>query len=176
MAWKRLKDKYEPRIVPRLIKLKQEFQKSMLKNAEEDPEKWITSLSGICRKLNDMGSTMTDKDFIIHILNNLLSKYGFQVVKLEDQLDSKKLTVNKLVVELQLRCARLRERKMENKMQEVEKPENNDKVFAAFGRNRGRCWNCRKLGHKAFQCKMQTAHINKPEDQRLSKEEIEQLY
>ena len=39
-------------------------------------------------KLKDLGSTMTDEDMIVHILNNLTKDYEVQLSKLEEKLGS----------------------------------------------------------------------------------------
>jgi len=86
LAWKRLKDKYAPKLTPRKLELCREFQVSKLKNSNQDPETWITYLEGLKMKLKDLGSTITDEDIILHILNNLTDDHKVKLSKLEDRL------------------------------------------------------------------------------------------
>ncbi len=88
LAWKRLKEKYAPILAPRKLELRRAFQISKLKNSDQDPETWITYLEGLRMKLKDLGSTMTDEDLIVHILNNLTEDYKVQLSKLEEKLGS----------------------------------------------------------------------------------------
>jgi len=46
LAWKRLKDKYAPKLTPKKLELQRAFQVSCLKNSDQDPEVWITYLAG----------------------------------------------------------------------------------------------------------------------------------
>jgi hypothetical protein len=41
-------------------------------------------------KLEDMGSAMTDDQFMIHVLNNLTSDYELQMVILDKRIRNKK--------------------------------------------------------------------------------------
>jgi hypothetical protein len=70
MAWERLKNKYEPISAPSLLKTERMFrQSSFCKN--EDKDSWITTLGEFRMKLEEMGSIMTDDQFMIQMLNNL---------------------------------------------------------------------------------------------------------
>jgi len=88
LAWKRLKEKYAPKLAPRKLELRRAFQISKLKNSNQDPKTWIMYLEGLRMKLTDLGSTMTDEDVIVHILNNLTDNYKVQLSKLEEKLGS----------------------------------------------------------------------------------------
>ncbi len=46
LVWKRLKDKYAPKLTPKKLELQRAFQVSCLKNSDQDPEVWITYLAG----------------------------------------------------------------------------------------------------------------------------------
>ncbi len=71
LAWKRLKDKYAPKLTPKKLELHtRAFQVNHLKNSDQDPKVWIMYLEGLRMKLKDLGSTMTDEDVMAHILNN----------------------------------------------------------------------------------------------------------
>jgi hypothetical protein len=59
-------------------------------NNKLDPEVFIIYLEDIRIRLEMMNLMMTDKPFIVHILNNLMSKYDHQVETLEKRLGSSK--------------------------------------------------------------------------------------
>jgi hypothetical protein len=82
IAWERLKNKYEPVSAPSMVKLEKQFRELSLKKGQ-DPEVWITELEDLCFKLENMGSCITENQFMIHILNNLTSDYEFQLALME---------------------------------------------------------------------------------------------
>jgi hypothetical protein len=82
IAWERLKDKYEPVSEPSMVKLEKQFRELSLKKGQ-DPEVWITELEDLCVKLENMGSCITENQFMIHILNNLTSDYDLQLALME---------------------------------------------------------------------------------------------
>jgi hypothetical protein len=87
LAWKRLNDKFEPKIAPNRLKLKNEFYSSKLKN-KDNPDMWITSLEDIRFRLEALGSTISEEDLMEHILNSLPREYVISISKLEDRLGS----------------------------------------------------------------------------------------
>ena len=89
LAWRRLSEKYAPKIAPRKVELMKEFQKSSLKSSSEDPDVWLTNLEGIRTKLQEMNFAISDEQFIIYVLNNLPAEYDIQISKLESKLDDK---------------------------------------------------------------------------------------
>jgi len=95
-AWKSLSSKYAPKIAPMKLELKLEFQWMKLQDASEDPDVWISQLEDLCTRLKDMNTPISDDDFYIHILNNLLAKYKVQVSKLEEWFGS---TMNPLTIQ-----------------------------------------------------------------------------
>jgi hypothetical protein len=78
MAWERLKKKYQSTSAPSLVKLEYSFRQSVLKQ-KEDPDAWITWLEEMRMQLEEMGSVMSDDQFLIHVLNNLTVDYELQV-------------------------------------------------------------------------------------------------
>jgi len=83
LAWKRLKEKYAPKIAPKKMELMREFQKMTLKLSGEDPDVGLTNLESIQTKLAKMSYNVLDEQFMIHVLNNLPEEYNIQVLKLE---------------------------------------------------------------------------------------------
>jgi hypothetical protein len=49
----------------------------------EDPEVWIMQLEDICVRLEDIGSGILERQFMIHVLNNFTSAYDLQIALLE---------------------------------------------------------------------------------------------
>jgi len=70
VAWKNLRDRFEPNTGAAKVQLKQEFHQTKLSNADKDPDPWMTSLELKRRRLT-LGATMKDDDMILHILNSL---------------------------------------------------------------------------------------------------------
>ena len=149
MAWERLKNKYEPTSAPSLVKTERLFRQSSL-SKNEDPDAWITTLEELRMKLEDMGSAMTDDQFMIHILNNLTSDYELQMVLLEKRIGNKSnpLEVDELREELNLRYERLCNQSESNNESKA-----NEEHALFTSQFKGKCRNCGKIGHKAFQCK-----------------------
>ena len=81
VAWNRLVSKYAPHTALSLLKMKHEFQKRKFESVDNAHDKWISHLEGLRLQMNEFSQkgSITDKDFIIHVLNNLLdcdSRYG----------------------------------------------------------------------------------------------------
>ncbi len=74
-TWDKLKNKYEPVSVLSMVKLDKQFRELTLKKGQ-DPEIWITELEDIPVRLDDMGSSIPENQFMIHVLNNLPEDYN----------------------------------------------------------------------------------------------------
>ncbi len=143
---------------------------SCLKNSDQDPEVWITYLEGLRMKLKDLGSTMTDEDIIVHILNNLTDDYEVQLSKLEEKLGStmNTLTIEDVRAELQLKFARMKTKKnAKNEEKETEK------ALAAASKYKGTCTFCGKIGHKAADCYSRKKEENNGNDRVKPKWDVE---
>ena len=109
-AWENLKDMYEPRNVRAKIDLLNEFRGRNL-NIGEDPDEWISELTRIKLKLKNLfNEIITDKDFIVNIINGLNRQYSQVQGSLEYQLESKSdpLTVEVIKVHLRARFNRIK--------------------------------------------------------------------
>jgi gag-polypeptide of LTR copia-type len=155
-AWEKLKNKYEPTSAPSMVKLDKQFRDSSLKKGE-DPEVWITQLEDISARLEEMGLEILEKQFMIHVLNNLPPDYDLQVALLERRIGDEKdpLTVSEIRSELSLRFERL------NNHSNNENGEASDEMALYSGQFKGKCRNCGKIGHKLFQCKNQKSRKSK---------------
>jgi hypothetical protein len=96
---------------------------------EQDPDIWITELEDYQMRLEELGSSISDNQFILHILNNMTEDYDLQLAMMEkrDTDKSTPLTIDEIRDDLNLRFERLNETQNE----EIEN-ENNQEV-AFFG-------------------------------------------
>ena len=77
IAWDRILSKYAPHAALSLLKLKNEFNNSKLELIEKKPDEWILNSEQLkiqMKKIRQKGC-IPDKDFMIHVLNNLLEEY-----------------------------------------------------------------------------------------------------
>jgi hypothetical protein len=112
MAWQRLKNKYELQSAPSLVKMEKQFRQSALKKGQ-DPDIWITELEDYRMKLDELGSRISENQFILHILNNMTANYDLQLAMMEKRINDKinPLTVDEIRADLNLRFERLNEKK-----------------------------------------------------------------
>ena len=141
MAWKNLKNRFEPNTGAAKVQLKMEFQQTNL-GEEEDPDEWITKLELIRRRLKTVGAAIQEEDLILHILNNLPKMYETTAEICEDELSKDTLTLASL--KERLRTKYRRTKTTENvKMSSV----------ALFAKQfKGMCNVCGKVGHKGVDC------------------------
>jgi hypothetical protein len=71
---------------PSMVKLERAFRASKLKKGK-DPDEWITYLEELRDRLGEMGSTIKEDQFLVHILNNLSKEYKLQVYLWKNELD-----------------------------------------------------------------------------------------
>ena len=96
LAWSNLYKKFEPNTGGRKVRLKSEFQKTRLVDVRENPDNWIRQLELIKRQLNVLGDKLDKEDLMLHILNNMPSKYKNVVQTSEEDLTDGELTMSKL--------------------------------------------------------------------------------
>jgi len=103
----------------------------------------------------DMKALISDEDFIVHVLNNLLANYKVQISKLEKWFSSttNPLTIQDMWNELNLKYTRLKQQSKAQK--EV------DQALAAFWQYKSKCTNCGKFGHKSAECQSKNSAKNK---------------
>jgi hypothetical protein len=78
IAWERLKNKFEPISEPSMVKLVKQFRGLALKKGQK-PEVWIIELEDLRVRLDIMGSSISENQFMKHVLNNLTSDYALQL-------------------------------------------------------------------------------------------------
>jgi gag-polypeptide of LTR copia-type len=149
-----VKNKYEPISAPSVVKLEKQFRELSLKKGE-DPEVWITELEDLRVRLEAMDSSISENQFMIHILNNLTSDYELQLVMMERRVGDieKPLIVEEIRGELSLRYERLNMKSSNNPEGEVLE----ENAFFS-GQFKGKCRSCGQIGHKSFQCKNRGSH------------------
>jgi hypothetical protein len=98
-------------------------------------------------RLDDMGSSIFEYQFMVHVLKNLTSDYELQLALMEKRIGEKEkpLTVEEIRAELSLHCERLRMNSTKNG--DVEELEEHS-LFS--GQSKGKCRNCGVIGYKLF--------------------------
>jgi hypothetical protein len=114
MAWERLTNKLEPSSAPSLVKLEKQFRQCSLKKGQ-DPYIWITELEDYRMSLEELVSSISDNQFILHILNNMTEDYDLQLAMTEKRVTDKSnsLTIDEIRDNLNLRFERLNEKQYE---------------------------------------------------------------
>ena len=141
LAWKRLKEKYATKSTQTLLRLKKKFVNSKLE-LKTDPEEWITDLEDLRAQMMDQDYIMDEKEFHMHILNNLPDTYEIVQRELERKLDEDLSTVE-IQTELKLKFQRMHPNKVDDENEDVG-------LFA--GGFKGHCHNCGQQGHKSTNC------------------------
>jgi hypothetical protein len=97
MTQKRLKNKFEPSSALSLVKLEKQFRQCSLKKGK-DPVIWITELEDYRMRLEELGSSISDNWFILHILNNKTDDYDLQLAMMEKRVTDKSnpLTIDEI--------------------------------------------------------------------------------
>jgi hypothetical protein len=113
MAWERLKNKFEPSSTPSLVKLEKQFHQCSLKKGQ-DPDIWINELKDYRMRLDELGLSISDNQFILHILNNMKDDYDLQLAMMEKRVTDKSnpLTTDEIRDDSNLVFERLNEKKM----------------------------------------------------------------
>jgi len=147
-AWKNLLAKFEPTTSGNLIMLRKEFTASKLEQEDRDPDDWIADLERLRQRLKNMKAEILDRDFMIHILNNLPSAYSTVVEQLEDDLgnETNPLTIARIRDKLRIKFQRMKLSSNEGSNEETA-------LTAQYqGKFKGRCRVCGKIGHKGADC------------------------
>jgi hypothetical protein len=91
-----------------MVKLDRQLSDSF-PNKDQDTEVWITVIEYFRVRLDDIGSNFLEKEFMIHVLNNLPTDYYLQIALLEKRIGDKvkQITVEEMRAELSLNFERL---------------------------------------------------------------------
>ena len=90
LAWKLLKEKYEPRQAGSKQQLLMEFHSSKLRSTSKSPDEFIAELEHLRYRLRSMGEKLSDEMMINHLLCSLPEEYDSKVEHLRNILDEKK--------------------------------------------------------------------------------------
>jgi hypothetical protein len=98
------------------LKLEKQFRELSLKKGQ-DPEIRITESEDLRVRLEAMGLSISENQFMIHILNNLTSDYELQLALMERRVgyDEKPLKIEEIRGELILRFERMNMKSSSNK-------------------------------------------------------------
>jgi hypothetical protein len=88
MACKRLRNKFGPSSAPSLVTLEEQFRQFSLKKGQ-DPDIWITELEDNQMRIEELGSSIFDNQFILHILNSMTDDYDLQLAMMEKRVKNK---------------------------------------------------------------------------------------
>jgi hypothetical protein len=86
------RNEYAPKTVPSLAKLESLYGSKLKKNF--DPNVFIIYLKDLRSTMEDMKFVMTENQFILHVVNNLMEDYMNQVESLERRIGSKTDTID----------------------------------------------------------------------------------
>jgi hypothetical protein len=156
VAFKSLKRKYSPKTAPTLAKYHKLFYSAKLKK-KADPDVFITYLEDLRLNMAEMKSTMSDDQFLLHLLNNLTKEYEPEVKDLEKRIGSSTdpLDIEEVREDLSLRYERL------GKTDDDSDSDDEEHALYVGGQFKGRCNKCGKYGHKAAECRSKPGDDNK---------------
>ena len=159
-AFTRLQNKYAPKSAPSLNKINRLFYQAKLKK-QVDPDVFVTYLEGLRTTMGDMNNFITDKQFIMHVMNNLNKDYDNTVENLEKLIDNKNdpLTIEQMREDLSLKHERLYGTEDTGEFESDDDGEH--ALYAGPGRWKGKCNKCGKQGHKAVDCRSNGNGANK---------------
>ncbi len=122
----------------------------------QDPDEWLLELDLLRIRLDEMGSPVTDEDFIAHVLNNLTPEYSELITSLEGTLES-------LVVEvLKERILSFYRRKSAGDYAELNHIQSNSRNQHhktdgnTWKPGRNQCYWCLRKGHTVLQCRQRS--------------------
>ena len=109
LAWERLKTRYEPNTGTELLALNKEYMSMELDNLKKDPEDFITDLDELRTRMADdpFNEVITDKSFMLHILNSLPIEYESIVESMERDLGAGILTIEDMKEQVRSKYRRL---------------------------------------------------------------------
>jgi hypothetical protein len=96
----------------------------------------ITELEDYQMRLEELGSSISDNQFILHILNNMTEDYDLQLAMMEKRVTNKSnlLTIDKIRDNSNLRFERLNEKRNEENQNVI-----NQEVAFFGGQFKGKC-------------------------------------
>ena len=117
-----------------------------LKDWKKSPDDWITELEIIVSQLDQMVYKITDEDFMIHVVQNLLEEYESKVETLEKDLDNTHdpLTIERMTNKLNLKYKKICKKNNydpdEDKNEKKRENKGTTLTTAGYPRFKGRCF------------------------------------
>ncbi len=159
LAWENLKRRYQIETAAGKMELKLKFASSRLRR-DQDPDEWLLELELLRICLADMGSPITEEDFITHAINNLTQDYSELVTSLESDLEGLKIEILKERIMsfhrrkstgeyTELNHIRSNSRKQKKSFNNGTHPKMNGATWKA---ERNQCYWCLRLGHTVKDC------------------------
>jgi hypothetical protein len=104
-------------------------------------------------KLEELGSSISDNQFILHIIDNMTDYYDLQLAMMEKRVTDKSnpLTIDEIRDDLSLRFERSNEK--QNKQSKNDK---NQEVALFGGQFRGKCRNRGAIGYEVKNYRLKT--------------------
>ena len=95
LAWDRLRFRYASKAATSLMRLKKIYENSVLESKRSDPELWISHLESIISEIEaiDVSSAPSERDLMLHVLNNLTPEYECVLDDLENLFNDGTLTL-----------------------------------------------------------------------------------
>jgi hypothetical protein len=108
MTWERLRNNFELLSASSLVKFEKQFRQCSLKK-EQDPDICISQLQDFQIRLEELGWSITDNEFILDILNNMTDDYDLQLemMKKRDTDKYNPLIIDEIFDDLSLGFERL---------------------------------------------------------------------
>ena len=168
LAWKKLKKIFNPQTSANKLKLKRQFTNSNLTDWKKDPDDWITELDILQTQLEEMGHTISDKDLMIHILNNFPTEYKSKVASLVKDLDNEDcpLTLAQMTNELNFKYKKICKKNEydpesgEQKRKGKNNANDTALIVRGFKGFRGRCHFYGNFGHEQSECPFKSSNEN----------------
>ena len=153
LAWDRLKTRYKPNTGTELLALNKEYMSIELDNIKKDPEDFITDLGEVRTRMadNPFNEVITDKSFMLYVLNSLPVEYESIAKTLERDLGAGLLTIENLKEQVCSKYRRLM-KKMDTKDNELALNATNKNNYEKKQGFKGNCRICGKYGHEAADC------------------------
>jgi hypothetical protein len=124
-----------------------------------DPDVYMTYLGDIRRQMADMVHTCTDKQLMLHVLENLGDDYEYVQYHMDHRLSSSTnpLTNEELRALLNTHYEKLKsqlnQENRDNNRDNFQKTREGDKALYAGVKFKGACYKCGVIGHKCSDCK-----------------------
>ena len=151
LAWRRLNAKFASKTTTSLLGLKKRYENSSLQDPQDDPDDQISKLEGYMTEIEtiDASSAISEKDLMLHVMNNLPKEYEVILDGLESRIDksgAEKLTIEVIREKLNGRYERIKK--------SVKADDRTERSLLATFPNqfKGTCYNCGKYGHKGSDC------------------------